>query len=254
MGRGQAWNPIERLVIEITSPFQKIIKSTIHTIEELWTRYFALVNLHQENVNLKKQLDALRIENSRFRESLQTYGRLEALLKFKRSTQRPVVAAQVIGWDPSGWFKSVVIDKGEKDGLKTDMPVVNAMGVVGRLVSVSANYAKVLLIFDQNSAVDCVIQRSREKGILKGLAQEISMLHYVLKTADIKGGDLVVTSGMGRVFPKGIPVGEVVQITDRPGELFKTIKVRLSVDFSNLEEVLVILKEDPLKGDQDIKG
>jgi rod shape-determining protein MreC len=251
MGRGQGWNPLERLVVEISSPLQKIVKSTIHSIEMFWAKYFALINVHEKNLSLKRQVDALRMENSRFRESLQTCGRLEELLQFKRSTHWPVVAAQVIGWDPSGWFKSVIIDKGEGAGLKRDMPVVNAMGVVGRLVSVSEHYAKVLLILDQNSAVDCIVQRSREKGIIKGLSQEVCMLDYVLKTADIRKGDSVVTSGMGRVFPKGIPVGEVVQIADRPGELFKSIKVKLSVDFSKLEEVLVILKEDPLKRDQD---
>jgi rod shape-determining protein MreC len=130
--------------------------------------------------------------------------------------------------------------------LKVNMPVVDAKGVVGRLVSVSANYAKVLLLVDQNSAVDCLIQRSREKGIVKGLSSGLCKLDYVVRAGDVVVGDVVVTSGMDRVFPKGLPVGEVVEVEDTPWEFFKDIKVRPMVDFAKLEEVLVIMKEDPL--------
>jgi rod shape-determining protein MreC len=134
------------------------------------------------------------------------------------------------------------------------MPVVNADGVVGRLVSVSPNYSKVLLIIDQNSAVDCIIQRSRDEGIVKGLTAKLCVLEYMLKTSDVVVGDKVVTSGLGRVYPKGLPVGKVLEVVNIPGELFKDIKVVPMVDFSKLEELLVILKEDPLVSQQEEKG
>jgi rod shape-determining protein MreC len=102
------------------------------------------------------------------------------------------------------------------------------------------------LIIDQNSAVDCIIQRSRDKGIVKGLSSKICVLDYVLKNSDVVVGDMAVTSGLGRVFPKGLPVGEVVEVKNVSGELFKDIKIRPVVDFSKLEELLIILKEDPL--------
>ena len=254
MGRRQAWNPLEILIIEITSPFQRIINSTVDATESVWLKYFALIDVRNENIHLKRQIDTLRMENFKFREALKTHTRLQKLLQFKKSIHWPVLAAQVISRDPSGWFQSVIIDKGSNAGLRVNMPVVNAMGVVGRLVSVSPHYAKVLLIIDQNSAVDCIIQRSRDKGIIKGLTAEVSKLDYVLKTSDVVPGDLAVTSGLGRVFPKGIPVGEVMEVTDRPGELFKGVKVRLLVDFSKLEEILVILKEDPLASHPKKKG
>jgi rod shape-determining protein MreC len=126
--------------------------------------------------------------------------------------------------------------------------------VVGRLVSVSPNYSKVLLIIDQNSAVDCVIQRSRDEGIVKGLTAKLCVLEYMLKTSDVVMGDKVVTSGLGRVYPKGLPVGKVLEVVDIPGELFKDIKVKPMVDFSKLEELLVILKEDPLVSQQEEEG
>ena len=130
------------------------------------------------------------------------------------------------------------------------MPVVEAQGIVGRVVSVSPNYAKVLLMIDQNSAVDCLIQRSREKGIVKGVSDQECNIDYVLKTGDVEIGDKAITSGMGRLFPKGLPIGEVTEIRIEPGDLFKKIKIRPSVDFSKLEELLVILKEDPLSAQE----
>lgn len=240
---GPTWNPAEQFVIEITAPFQKLIKQTTKSTEELWLNYFRLVGVHQENTQLKNEIHALKMANSRYRELLATQERLEELLQFKQTINRPVLAAQVIGRDPTGWFKSVIIDKGKWAGLRLDMPVVNAFGVVGRVVSVSSNYAKVLLIIDQNSAVDCLVQRSRDRGMLKGLMSEICKLDYVAKSNDITVGDIVVTSGLGGVFPKGLPVGRILDVKEISGELFKDIKIRTAVDFSKLEEVLVILEE-----------
>ena len=240
---GPTWNPAEQFVIEITAPFQKLIKQTTKSTEELWLNYFRLVDIHHENTQLKNEIHELKMANSRYRELLATQERLEELLQFKQTINRPVLAAQVIGLDPTGWFKSVIIDKGKWAGLRIDMPVVNAFGVVGRVVSVSSNYAKVLLIIDQNSAVDCLVQRSRDRGMLKGLMSEICKLDYVAKSNDITVGDMVVTSGLGGVFPKGLPVGRILDVKEISGELFKDIKIRTAVDFSKLEEVLVILEE-----------
>jgi len=246
LGRRRSWNPAEQIIVEIVAPIQDFIKETVRVTEELWLKYFGLINAHNENIHLKGEIDALRMENSRYRELLATHQRLQKLLQFKQTTGQPVLAAQVIGRDPTGWFRSVIIDKGQRAGLKINMPVVNAKGVVGRLVSVSHNYANVLLVIDQNSAVDSIVQRSRDNGIVKGLSSKVCSLDYVLKTSDVVIGDMVVTSGLGRVFPKGIPVGEVIEVKDLPGELFKDVKVRPMVDFSKLEELLVVLKEDPL--------
>lgn len=241
-----AWNPLEQVVMEILGPFQRLTKGSANMAEDFWLKYFWLIGVRQENDRLRKEVDLLKRGNDQYREMLATARRLEGLLQFKKEMDLPVQAAQVIGRDPTGWFESAIIDKGRSSGLKTNMPVVNAEGVVGRLVAVSAHYAKVLLIIDQNSAVDCIIQRSREKGILRGLSSGVCELDYILKRSDVRKADQLVTSGLGRVFPKGIPVGEIVDVEDVPGELFKAIKVKPMVDFSKLEELLVILKEDPL--------
>ena len=242
-GSRSTWNPAEQLIIEITSPFQKFIQQTVNITKRFWLSYFNLVDVRKENWRLEKEIDDLRIENSRYRELLASQERLQELLKFKHSINLPVIAAQVIGLDPTGWFKSIIIDKGKLAGIRLNMAVVNADGVVGRVVSLAPNYAKALLIIDQNSAVDCLVQRSRARGMVKGLSSKICKLDYVEKTRDVAVEDIVVTSGLGGVFPKGLLVGKVVGIKGVYGGLFKDVEISPAVDFSKLEEVLVILKK-----------
>jgi rod shape-determining protein MreC len=243
-GKRATWNPAEQLAIEITSPVQKLIHRTVHVTKGFWREYFYLVGIREENRDLKKQIRELVSENRRYREKLATHDRLKRLLQFKEAILPPALASQVIGRDPSGWFKSILIDKGKADGVSLNMPVVNASGVVGRIVAVSPNYAKALLIIDQNSSVDCLVQRSRDRGMLKGLSSERCKMDYVVKSSDVMLGDVVVTSGLGGVFPKGLPLGSVSRVEEAAGELFKDIEIEPVVDFSKLEEVLVILKED----------
>lgn len=240
----QPWNPVEQLIVEITAPFQRLIRQCIDATKNFWMNYFYLVDVRSENARLKQAVDALRRENNRYRELLATHERLRQLLQFKEMVQRPATAARVIGVDPTGWFKSIIIDKGKGAGLSWDMPVVNASGVVGRIVSVSKNYAKVLLIVDQNSAVDCLTQRSRDRGMVKGTGGRLCKMDYMAKSGDVAVGDLVVTSGLGGVFPKGLPVGTVTEAKDEHGKLFKEIDIMPCVDFSKLEEVLVIQGAD----------
>ena len=239
-GLKQPWNPAEQLIVEIAAPFQKLIKRTINFTKDFWLNYFSLIDVRHENIRLKQEVNSFKRENSRFKELLATHERLRKLLQFKEVIQRPVVAAQVIGLDPTGWFKSIIIDKGKKAGLKWDMPVVNASGVVGRIVSVSIDYAKVLLIIDQNSAVDCLTQQSRDRGMVKGLSTDVCEMDYMAKSSDAVVGEMVITSGLGGIFPKGLPVGKISTIKEASGEFFKEIEVTPSVDFSKLEEVLVI--------------
>ncbi len=242
----KSWNPVAGALIEILAPVQKFVKGGVNFTTGLWSKYIGLINTHEENKKLRSELDRLMLENSKNRELLSTYMRLQELLNFENEADDPVLAAQVISRDPTGWFKSVIIDKGENSGIKENMPVVNAKGVVGQIVSVSKNYSKVLLLIDQNSSVDCIVERSRDSGIVKGVSPKVCTLNYVLKTSDVRAGDLIITSGLDRVFPKGSRVGAVTEVDDPPDELFKSVKIKPSVDFSKLEEVLVLLREDPL--------
>jgi len=218
--QSQSWNPVEEIIVEITAPFQKLVKQTLNSIEAVWSGYFFLIHTKKENIALKKQVNSLQMENSTYRELLSTHTRLQLLLQFRQTISRQsIIASQVIGRDPTGWFKSVIIDKGQADGIHENAPVVNARGVVGRVVSVSSNYAKVLLLIDQNSAVDCLVQRSRARGMIKGLTTEVCKLDYVEKSSDVVKGDLIVTSSLGGVFTKGLPLGRVTNVREISGKL-----------------------------------
>jgi len=232
------------MVVEIIAPLQNALTKTVRGVEGVWEKYFGLVRVYEENRMLLEEIQSLRLDNFQYREMLSTHDRLRELLQFKEHTNWSMMAAQVIGRDPTGLFKSVIIDKGARSGIRMNMPVVSAEGVVGRVVSVSPNYAKVLLIIDQNSAVDCLNQTTRDQGILRGASAEICELDYVLKTSRMDEGEIIITSGMCGVFPKGLPVGRVIRVSDRPGALFKGVQIQTMVDFNRLEEVLVILKED----------
>ena len=138
-------------------------------------------------------------------------------------------------------FKSIIIDKGAHRGVVINMAVVNSEGVVGRVVSVSPHYSQVLLVTDQNCAIDGLVQGSRGRGMLKGNGSSECYFDYVIKTCEIKEGDAIVTSGLGGVFPKGLHLGRVKAVDDSPYKLFKDVRVIPAVDFNTLEEVLIIL-------------
>ena len=241
------WNSVEQVIIEVTAPVQKIMTEVSGAITKLWEGYFYFVGLREENLRLREQVEKLSIDQNRYKEILAAYERLTHLLQFRQSLPHEVVASRVIGRDPTGWFKSIVIDKGRSDGIQVNMPVVHAFGVVGRVVSVSRNYSKVLLIIDQNSSVDCLIQTTRERGMFKGFSPDACRLDYVTRTTPAMPGDTVITSGLSGVFPKGLPLGEIVSVKEVSGSLFSDIHVRPLVDFSKLEEVLVVMGEGKSK-------
>ena len=137
LGRRGSWGPVEQIAVEMTAPAQSLLTKTIRYVEGWWLQYFYLVDLRKENTRMRAEVETLRMENHRYLELMATQSRLRELLQFKNTMDWPVVAAQVIGRDPTGWFESVIIDKGKSSGLKVNMPVVNAGGVVGQVVSVS---------------------------------------------------------------------------------------------------------------------
>jgi len=168
--------------------------------------------------------------------------RLRDLIDFQRNISERVVAAEVIGRDPSAWFKTVIIDKGEADGLTRGLPVVIAQGIVGQVIEVSKHYSKVMLIVDSNSAVDSLVQRSRARGVIKGEATDQCRLDYVLRKNDVRIGDTLVSSGLDGVYPKGLRIGYVSQVIEHDADIFHEVIITPFVDFEKLEEVLVILE------------
>jgi rod shape-determining protein MreC len=241
----------EAVVVGIASPVQKVLRGIIGGVGDVWRGYFYLVGLRQENETLKKELKQLKLQLSRYREADLANQRLRSLLNFKKSIATPLMPAQLVAFDPSGWFQTILIDKGREDGVVQDMAVVSAEGLAGRVIGVSGNHAKVLLILDANSAVDAFIQRSRARGVLVGLGRERCILKYVQRNEDVQVGDQVISSGMGGVFPKGLPVGTVEEVVRGNSGLFQRVEVEPAVDFSRLEVVMVVKQappEEPMPG------
>lgn len=235
---------IERLTVSFVSPFQRFFSNTIGFAEDIWDGYFYTVRAARENPALRKALgNALEAQN-RCRELELENDRLRKFIDFQNSENEVLVAAKVIGRSPSPWFKTIMIDKGAKDGLAKGLPVMVSEGVVGQIVSVADRYSKVLLVTDRNSAVDALVQNSRVRGIVKGNNTEQCSFDYVLRKDDILPGDLIVSSGLDGVFSKGLRIGEVVDVTRENSALFQTIVIKTSVRFDRLEEVLVSVKKN----------
>jgi rod shape-determining protein MreC len=167
--------------------------------------------------------------------------RLQKLLQLRSSLNAPALAASVIGEDGSPWFKTVVIDRGSVDALREGMPVIANDGVVGQLVKVADGSSRVLLLTDHASGIAALVQRSRARGVVKGTGGGRCSLEFALQEEDVKVGDTVVTSGIGGIFPKGLPIGEVTMVKKGEYGIFQTVEIRPRVNISKLEEVLVIL-------------
>lgn len=234
----------EQIAFRIVGPIQTAATNLYRSVGEIWQNYFNLVLASRENKALKQQLAATKAQLNRLKELELSNQRLRALLAFKSEIHHAMVAVEVIGKDPNPWFKSVVIDKGTADGLYPGLPVVMPQGIVGQIVEAAVHNAKVILITDHNSAVDGLVQRTRAKGIIKGGPGGLTIFEYVLRKEGIQEGDVIVSSGRDGVYPKGLPIGQVVAIDQKAAGMFQTVAVLPFVNFEKLEEVLVIL--DPL--------
>jgi rod shape-determining protein MreC len=226
--------------VQLCTPFVKLgdLIPVVHSRRELAKRND---ELRSENELLRQQVRAL---SETGRENL----RLSELLNLKEHTAHRTIAARVIGRDASNWWKSIQIDRGSDDGLRENMAVLNADGLIGKTVSVTAGESRVLLLLDPNCKVSAFLQDSREPGVAQGVEAAFTtgrrcVMTYVNRNAKIKEGETVISSGLGGVFPKGIAIGTAVraQLNSQTG-MYQDVEVRTAVDFHRLEEVLVIVE------------
>jgi rod shape-determining protein MreC len=234
-------NFLERVVLTMTGPVQSAFTGAINGAADLWDHYLFLVDTAEKNENLvteNRKLKELLIQNDEVRLENE---RLRLLLDFKESQEIETLPARVVAEDASSWFRTIMIDKGGDHGVSEGLPVVVAEGVVGRVVSSSSRFAKVLLVTDASSAIASLLQDNRARGVCRGEGEQLSF-DFVLRQEEVNIGDRVVTSGMGGVFPKGLVVGNVKSVDRQEFGLFQAITVSPAVDFSHLEEVLVLLR------------
>lgn len=238
---------IGRIAIYIIAPFQNAVTHSIRFVKNVWSQYFFLISVAKENKNLKKVLSYAIEENEKRNEIELTNYRLRKLLNFKKTIDHQVLPAEIVGKDPSPWYQAILIDKGKSDGVEKGQPVVIPEGIAGQVIEVLNNYSKVLLIIDQNSAVDALVQRTRARGVIKGDSTDRYLFKYVLRKHDVRVGDTIVSSGLDGVFPKGLRIGYVSEVVKPSSGIFQDVTVAPFIDFEKLEEVLVLL--NPLKNE-----
>jgi rod shape-determining protein MreC len=244
----------DSLLMEICSPFQKAATLFIKTVQGTFQQYVFLVNLEKENRALKRKIAELEEENHRMKEMKSANERLRRLLQFREKNSPSMIGAEVIGQDPSSWFRSVIVDKGERDGVKKGMAVISPAGVIGQILKTAPHYATVLLITDYTSAIDSTVERTRAKAIIEGKGENRCQLKYLLRAEEVAVGDVVVTSGMAGNFPKGLMVGKVNKVDKKGHGVFQYAELVPSVDFTEVEEVFVITEAFPSSQLQQERG
>jgi rod shape-determining protein MreC len=232
----------ERGVLQLTSPFYRTLDNIKNEVTILSDNYLNLIDVQQNNIILKQRIRQQRQQLLQLGEVAQENSRLRKLLNFHDNAHAPELPARVIAVDASSWFRTITIDKGANDGLSEGLAVVVAEGIVGRTIKCSGRTSRVLLANDAASEVSALIQHNRTRGVARGKGTTLT-LNYALRSKDVQIGDAVITAGTGGIFPKGLPIGTITNITKHDYGLFQTLEITPSVDFSRLEDVLVVLGE-----------
>ncbi len=239
--RAKSFVPFKFAVIRSASLPIRIISFPIQEIKKI-LYYHRTFNEYRR---LKEEADVLRSRLVGLEEVIRENTRLENLLKFKRDLVYSSVVANVIGREPSHWNSTMIIDRGEEDGIQPGCPVVNAAGVVGKISEVSRGVSKVILMTDPQFSVAALVQGPRESGLVFGSLSGICRMRYIREDARIEIGEKVITSKLSSSFPEGLLIGEVIALDDPSRRSNIECVIRPSVEFSQIEEVLVILKQKP---------
>jgi rod shape-determining protein MreC len=239
----QASGP-DKVIVRIATPLQYAAATLARGLSNLWGDYIYLVDVKEDNARLASQNARLR-ERERKLEGLEEENRrLRRLLDLKNSLSTEIVSAQVTGKNTNEFFRvaRIMLDKEVRD-IGPNLPVISPDGVVGTTIKGSGDTVDVRLVVDAGSGVDVVVQRTGTRGYARGTGDESKYtlnIEYVQRTDEVEVGDLLVTSGVGRRFPKGIPVGTVTQVIKREFGIYQQVIAAPAVDFSRLEEVLVV--------------
>lgn len=230
----------EGLMSDALGPFQSLASGILQGTRRFTGSIVELRNLRQENQRLKAELESrygleaslaeVRIENDQ----------LKGQLGLVRAKAFAYLTAKVIGRSPDNWFSTVILDRGSSNGVTRDLPVVTERGLVGRVSKVTARTATVMLLQDRDSGVGAIVQSSRDAGVVLGKNNDALRLQFFSRDARVGLDDQVLTSGLGGVYPKGIPIGRVTAVDREEYGLLKVAQVQPHVDFSRLEWVLIV--------------
>ncbi|GIV21814.1 MAG: hypothetical protein KatS3mg023_3565 [Armatimonadota bacterium] len=246
MQRGAA-NPFAEAVMALVAPVQSALRSTGNFLSDL---SFGVVHgrrLREENQRLQREREALRAAQIALEEAQQENERLRRLLQFAQSKKVRPLVARVLALQPSAYFHTLIVNCGQAEGVRPRMVAMTDRGLVGLVYTVTRHTAHVLLITDPNASVGARIQRaeSRAVGVCRGLGEDYLILTFLSKDADVRPGDVVVTSGLGGVYPAGIPIGTVEQVLEQRQAGMREARVKPFVQATQIEEILLTRGEAP---------
>lgn len=242
-------NALDRVVLRVSAPIQSAVSWVIEGVGGIWHHYVYLVDARSERDEVVKQNERLRRENAELSRALVDAQQRDDLAVLKRRTTAETIGARVVAMGTNSFFRvsRITLDRGASD-VAVGMPVLADNGIVGRIQRVYGHYADVLLAVDPASSIPVLIPRTGGQGVLKGIGGEneyTCRIEYLLRSEEVNEGDLVVTSGLGGVFPRDVPIGRITKITKAQYGLYQEAEVKPDVDFSRLSTVLVILAPPP---------
>ncbi len=235
---------LQAVVFGAFSQVQHVAAGVVGGGRAIWKDYVDLRNVRAENVELRRREVELQVKLQQLRSQVEAAARLQRLLDLREQSGLATMAAQVIAGSATPDFRTVTIDKGWRDGVREYTAVLAAPGIVGCVVTLSRGTAKVQLLVDRNAGIAGLIERSRAQGIVLGTGDDLLRMEYLAATADVKPGDLVLSSGIDDTYPKGFTIGRVERV-ERAGTAVRAAYVRPAVDFAALEEVLVVQSRQP---------
>ena len=221
-GRELSW--WSGLVLDVAVPLQKAIALPFDLARGSWDDYVALVEVRLENEALSARLAEVEDDNLQLREALIASGRLGRIAEMREEFDVPMLRAELVGLDASTWFRSVLLDRGRNHGVHSGMPLISEQGLVGLVTATSRNAAKGMLLLDRQSAVSAVVQRSRARGVVRGTGDGL-VFEFVGRDADVARGDVLITSGLGGVFPKSLRIGAIAAVEQGDAQLLREASV-----------------------------
>jgi len=242
-GRELPW--WQATLLEVTAPIERVVSAPIDGVRSFYESYVDLIGVRAENRRLTRRIAEVESENLQFREALVASGHLGRVASMRDEVEIPMLPAEIVGLDVAPWFRSVLVDRGADHGVEPGQPVITHEGVVGVVTATSGHAAKTMLLLDRQSAVDALVQRSRARGVVRGVGRDRLEFEFVVRGADVVEGDEVVTSSLGGIYPKGLRLGRVTELRDAGGRLTRIAVIEPAVDLGQLEQVFVMLRRGP---------
>jgi len=228
------------------SPFERAGAYGVGHIRDTWRHYFALRNTSKDNEQLRRENDTLKLQIAQLQGKAAEADRLAALLSFKQAHKDvPMLAARVIGTGAVTGTQTIYVDRGERDGVRKNMGVITPSGIVGKVIESYSNTAQVLLLTDKDSGVGAMLAGSRVQHPVGGTGEALLSMKYVPNDDTVNPGEIVLTSGMDRIFPSNLPVGTIADV--KAGNPYKQIRIKPAASLDRLEEVIVLLSLHPLE-------